>query len=106
MDEMNKMNESIEKLKKENDLLRAMKEQAEKDKNSNKKKKNKNEKDHLTSVDRSESIGRKWGSFGVVLPSSPKHTISAHSVEGVCVRYVSIKGYKTSYTPNSNYLFG
>jgi WD40 repeat protein len=30
---------------------------------------------------------RKFGSFGVVLPSTVKHTIAAHAVEGTCVRY-------------------
>jgi Autophagy protein 16 (ATG16)/WD domain, G-beta repeat len=30
---------------------------------------------------------RKFGSFGVVLPSTVKRTIAAHAVEGTCVRY-------------------
>lgn len=33
------------------------------------------------------TLSRKWGSFGVVLPSSPKHIVSAHNMEGTCVRY-------------------
>lgn len=88
VEEMNTMTEMIEKLKAEVDMLRTLKIHDEKrargwfggssttnlEENSNEKKE---------SLERS----RKFGNFGVSLPSAIKQTISAHSMEGTCVKY-------------------
>lgn len=33
--------------------------------------------------------GRKWGAIGTVLPSSPRHIVAAHSMDGTCCVYDS-----------------
>jgi len=97
VEEMNLLNDMIAALKAEVDMLRAYKSQEEKrrgwfgggggsvaaaqaalalsgkDGDDN---------------DRRNSNSRKFGNFGVVVPSSPKHVLAAaHGKEGTCVRY-------------------
>jgi len=94
VEEMNVLNDMVNALKMEVDMLRTYKVQEEKRSKSwfggggaatasgNAKAAEKSKKG------KEGSSSRKWGSFGVILPSSPKHTIqSAHSMEGTCVMY-------------------
>ena len=82
--EMNKLTEIVERMKRENDMLRTLKGQEEKRKSwfglgSS----SKSEKAEPTPNERKE---RKWGDISVVVPSAPKQIISAHNAESPCVR--------------------
>ena len=89
MEQFNKMNDMVGSLKKEIDLLRLLKDKAEQE--AKDLKENAHHSPLNLSVggngDNKDENGRKWGSFGVVLPSTPKFTVKAHSVEVLGVRY-------------------
>ncbi len=88
-DEMNILNDMIQALKKEVDMLRSLKVQEDKRKSWFLRGTSEDKKDDdvaKAKSERGESLGRKWGCMGVVLPSGPKLTIQAHSAEATCVR--------------------
>jgi autophagy-related protein 16 len=86
--EMNVLTEMVDRLKKEVDMLRALK--VQEDKRTSwfgqaavqklvGSSPEKNEED-------GDSSGRKWGSANVILPSKPMHILQAHKKEASCVR--------------------
>jgi autophagy-related protein 16 len=86
--EMNVLTEMVERLKKEVDMLRNLKDQEEKRKSwfglasvSGKDKGSPEKK-----IEKGEDKGRKWSTPSVVLPSAPKQIIPAHNAEASCVR--------------------
>jgi autophagy-related protein 16-1 len=114
VDEMNVMAEMVDGLKREVDMLRSLKGQEdkrlraglgpggqqqpseEKEKKwslfgsySHEPKESKpNDDMNKTEEAKDSSPSRKFGVFGVIVPTSPKHIIpTAHSIEGTCVRY-------------------
>ena len=80
--EMNVLTEMVDRLKKEVDMLRTLKEQDEKRKSwfglaaSGKEKK----------PEVTQSSTRKFGNISVVAPSSPKFIVSAHTSQASCLR--------------------
>jgi autophagy-related protein 16 len=86
-DEINILNEMVEKLKMEVDMLRSLKVQEEKRKswfgraavNA----------DHEMNEEKKAppATHRQFGAFGVILPSEPKHTIKAHGADCSGLRY-------------------
>jgi WD40 repeat protein len=106
VEEMNALTDLVNALKMEVDMLRSYKIQEEKRRSSwfggvgslpnaspsppNHKKKSAVGGAAISSEDEGKESARnsrKWGSFGVVLPSSPKHSVVAHTGEGTCLRY-------------------
>lgn len=90
VNEMTALTEMVEKLKQENEMLRSY--QTQETKQSSWSifglGKSTESKDVSRPATEPESDTRKWGSFGVVVPSTPKHVVSSHSgKEGTCVRY-------------------
>lgn len=95
IDEMNVLTEMVERLKKEVDMLRSLK-QHEEQRNSGTKlswfggspKKETPPSDTAAASQDESSSTRKFGTFGVaIVPSTPKQTVSAHTMEGTCVKY-------------------
>lgn len=116
VDEMNVMAEMVDGLKREVDMLRSLKGQEEKRRagptgqgqQQQQEEKEKEKKwslfgsfsmeshepndskanDDKNKKENKETAARKFGVFGVIVPTSPKHIIpTAHSIEGTCVRY-------------------
>lgn len=90
VNEMNDLSETVEKLKKENEMLRSYQTQELKQSSWSifGLVKSSESKDVSKSANDPKSDTRKWGNFGVVAPSTPKHVINSHSgKEGTCVRY-------------------
>ena len=91
--EMNSLTEMVESLRRENDMLRTK----EINKSTEPKRnvgwfgtslngnsgKEKKDAPKSTVGDKTP----KFGSFGVVMPSTPRHTVAAHNMEGMCLRY-------------------
>jgi len=90
VEEMNVLTEMVDALKKEVDMLRSLKHQEEARRKAGSwflaKKDSITLPPETTNKD-DGSPKRKFGNFGVVVPSSPKQTIVAHSMEGTCIRY-------------------
>lgn len=89
VDEMNILTQMVDSLKKEVDMLRSLKHQEDNRKTNwfaNLKRES-----NKVATEPAENDGsgdtRKFGTFGVVVPSLPKHTIQAHNMEGTCIRY-------------------
>lgn len=90
IDEMNVLTEMVDGLKKEVDMLRSYKVQEDKrrswfGKAATPTKDSKNE--GKEKAKKGEPDGRRWGSFGVCVPSATKYTVSAHVMDGTCVKY-------------------
>jgi hypothetical protein len=90
--EMNALSETMEKFKKENEMLRSY--QTQESKQSSWSlfglgKSSSESKDAAKSANEPPKTDtRKWGNFGVVVPTTPKHIVSSHpGKEGTCVRY-------------------
>jgi autophagy-related protein 16 len=90
--ETNSLSQMMEKLKKENEMLRSY--QTQETKQSSWSlfglgKLTSESKDAAKSANEPpKNDTRKWGNFGVVVPTTPKHIVSSHSgKEGTCVRY-------------------
>jgi len=88
VEQMNQMMELVETLKKEVDMLRGLLEQEEKRKFW------KDGAEHLpskTSDDNNDDTRnhRRFGSTGIIIPSSPKIIIRAHPSQGTSIRYDS-----------------
>jgi autophagy-related protein 16-1 len=92
IEEMTKLTDMVENLKKENNMLKALKQQEDKRETSKTSwfgsvSPSKKGSDMADASLGSSPSSRKFGSMGVVVPSAPKHTITAHSMEGTCLRY-------------------
>jgi autophagy-related protein 16 len=95
-EQLNILNEMVDKLKKEVDMLRSLKKQEEKRRswfgkasvNADHEKNHEQKKTH--------AVHRKWGAIGVIVPSEPRHTIQAHAAEVSGLRYDST-GTMTSW---------
>jgi autophagy-related protein 16 len=86
VDEMNALTGMVNALKAEVDMLRSYKVQEEQRRTwFGSPKKNKG--DVKLDVDSPGKGGRKFGEFGVIVPTSIKQTVAAHAVEGTCLRY-------------------
>ena len=85
-DQVNILNEMVDKLKREVEMLRTLKLQDEQRRKWFGKAAVGDETNKETPKDKSS---RKFGSQGVVLPSSPRHILQAHKGEAICVRYDS-----------------
>mmetsp|Transcript_3308 Transcript_3308/g.7193 ORF Transcript_3308/g.7193 Transcript_3308/m.7193 type:complete len:599 (+) Transcript_3308:472-2268(+) len=100
IDEINKMNDMVEKLKKEVDMLRAYQKQQEQrarggwrrnkgggldiggdDSSSSP------QSSAATGKGKDGNSGRQFGALGVVVPSQPLHVLQAHGQEATAVRY-------------------
>ena len=86
--EMNELTEMVDRLKREVDMLRGLKDQEEKRKSwfglaaigsSSKPPDN--------GSSEKESPGRKWGAASIVVPTAPKQILAAHNAEASCLRY-------------------
>ena len=92
MEEMNTLTESLEKYKREVEMLHSLKEQDEKRKTwfglASLGQKGSEAQNNDTAKNGQET--RKFGSISVVLPSATKQIIPAHKAEASCVRYVGI----------------
>jgi autophagy-related protein 16 len=86
--EMNVLTEMVDRLKKEVDMLRALK--VQEDKRTSWFGKAAIQKVVGSSPEKIEEVGdtsgRKWGSVDVILPSKPMHILQAHKKEASCVR--------------------
>eukprot|EP00814_Leptocylindrus_danicus_P001554 CAMPEP_0116017934 /NCGR_PEP_ID=MMETSP0321-20121206/8351_1 /TAXON_ID=163516 /ORGANISM="Leptocylindrus danicus var. danicus, Strain B650" /LENGTH=550 /DNA_ID=CAMNT_0003488237 /DNA_START=59 /DNA_END=1712 /DNA_ORIENTATION=+ len=83
MAQFNTMNEMNEKLQKEISLLRSMA-KADREKLNNH---NDGDNNITNSGDQRIKGGRMWGSGGVIVPSTPKHVLNAHTNEITSIRY-------------------
>ena len=88
-DEMNALTNLVDSLKKEVSMLREYKTQEEKRNKSWFGSMTRSKTDAPASPKKTDEEVRQWGTLGVVPPSSPKQTVTAHSAEGFCVRYDS-----------------
>jgi WD40 repeat protein len=85
------LTDMVERLKKEVDMLRSLKQQEE-NRSSTKSSwftaSPKKETINTTGSQDESATTRKFGTFGVaIVPSTPKQTITAHTMEGTCVKY-------------------
>ena len=90
VEEMNVLTEMVDGLKKEVDMLRSLKHQEETRKKVGWFSPKKDTKTLPPETKKGEGTGttaRKFGNFGVIVPSTPKQTVQAHNMEGTCVRY-------------------
>ncbi|GAX15373.1 hypothetical protein FisN_8Lh333 [Fistulifera solaris] len=90
--EMNLMSETMEKLKKENEMLRSYQVQEAKQSSWSLfglgKLSSESKDAAKTAHEPPKNDTRKWGNFNVVVPTTPKHILSSHpGKEGTCVRY-------------------
>lgn len=85
VDEMNILTGMVDGLKREVDMLKSLKQQEEA------RRKGswfiKRDISNPSENRKDDSPKRKFGTFGVILPTSPKQTILAHNMECTCVRY-------------------
>jgi autophagy-related protein 16 len=88
VEEMNKLTDMVDSLKKEVDMLRSYKKQESTLKSwfGGGGGKTPEKIGIVKSTEESEN-SRKWGNFGIILPSAPKQTVKAHITEGTCVKY-------------------
>lgn len=90
VDEMNVLTDMVNALKMEVDMLRSYKLQEDKRRSwfggGSPVAGHKDGKQQEQST-KGKSGSRKWGSFGVVVPSSIKQRVAAHNMEGTCVKY-------------------
>jgi autophagy-related protein 16 len=88
-DQLNILNEMVDKLKKEVDMLRSLKVQEEK-RRSWFGKASVNADHEVNKHEKSpQASHQRWGSMGVILPSGPKQIIKAHAAEISGLRYDS-----------------
>jgi chromosome segregation ATPase len=91
VEEMYGLTQLVDGMKSEVDMLRSLKLQEDKRRSwfgkaatptaeSSEESKKKN-------ASKGETNARRWGNFGVVLPSAPKYTVMAHAMDGTCVKY-------------------
>ena len=85
-EEMNILTEMVERLKREVDMLRSLKEQEEKRKSWFGQAAVKIDHAEASKESCAEGDGRKWGSLAVVLPTQPFHILQAHKKEASVVR--------------------
>ena len=88
-DQLNILNEMVEKLKKECDMLRTLKIQEEKRKTWFGKASVTADHEVNHENKKSQPIHTQWGAMGVMIPSEPKYTIKAHAAEIAGLRYDS-----------------
>ena len=95
IDEINRMNDMVEKLQKEVDMLREYQKQQEQRARGGWRR-NKGggldiggeaSKSSSATESNSDKIGRQFGGLGVALPSQPLHILQAHNMEATAVRY-------------------
>jgi autophagy-related protein 16 len=84
VDEVNILTEMVNSLKREVDMLRAYNKGSWFSKKVSKEKADNEDKQIVA---KGQDSGRKWGTLGTVLPSAPKQTIDAHTMDGTCVKY-------------------
>jgi WD40 repeat protein len=85
-EQFNAMNETMEKLKKETDMLRSLS-KMNKSWFGLPRARNVGAAKDEAEPEEAKSSGRQWGAVGAVLPSQPLHTIQAHKNDVTCVRY-------------------
>lgn len=90
VDEMNVLTEMVDSLKKEVDMLRSYKVQEDKRRSWFGKTAfpvDADDKEKKEKAQQEKSDSRRWGNFGVIPPSAPKHIIAAHTMDCTCVKY-------------------
>ncbi|KAL3792124.1 hypothetical protein HJC23_013398 [Cyclotella cryptica] len=87
MEQFNNMNDSVEKLQKEVNMLRALSQMNKSWFGLPKFPKNPGATKDNADIEEPKSPGRQWGTVGAVLPSQPQFTIHAHKHDASCVRY-------------------
>lgn len=94
VEEMNLLNDMVQALKMEVDMLRAYKIQEDKRAKSwfggraqGPSTEDVKQSGSSDSPSPSKGDSRKFGSFGVIVPSTVKYSLTAHSMEGTCLRY-------------------
>lgn len=99
VDQVNVLNEMVEGLKREVDMLRSLKIQEEKRRSaggwfgmstSSPGSPQPGKETNKDQADKEKDSKRKFGVFGVIVPSGPKTTIQAHMAEATSVRYDSM----------------
>lgn len=88
VEEMNVLTGMVDGLKKEVDMLRTLKHQEEKRRKAGWfLKKDPDSNGASDETKKGDISKRKFGSFGVIVPSSTKQIVMAHNMEATCVRY-------------------
>ena len=90
-DEMNVLTEMVDSLKREVDMLRSLKKQEEKRKSGGWfGRTSSTESKGSKTPEKGKDSQRKFGAFGVIVPSGPKQIIQAHMAEATSARYDSM----------------